>query len=275
MANGKQQKKTRLRSPNYPAIALPDAVEKARRIYNQDGRAGSPMAIALQLIGFSKLHGQSAAVISAMRKFGLVEDKGGKVIPSQTAIDIIEFPEDHARHVAAVQKAVLSPAIYSELIEQYRAIGELPSDGSLKPELIADKAFNPNSVNEFLIDFRRSLEYAGLLKENKLVLPSQPISGEENEKPPVKELAIPVDQKPKEPLRNESEPNETQGKTYKKSTDQTLSIHLPLPRSNFIEIRVLAKLSRKELADFKKVFDVMAELSLVEEANDSSDQSGK
>ena len=173
MANSvgtKAGKRSRTRSPNYPAVNLENAVERAKRLYEADGRAGAPRDAALRHIGFASAHGQAMTVLSALMKFGLIEDRGNRIVPTDLAVDIIEFPTGHERHDVAVREAALRPAIYRELVEQHAAVARLPSDQSLKPELIADKKFNPKVVEGFIDDFRRSLEFAGLLDGNTLKL---------------------------------------------------------------------------------------------------------
>lgn len=163
-------KKTRRRSPNYPAVHLENAVERARALYDADGTAGCSREAALKHIGFSSPHGQALAVFSALYKFGLVEARANRVVPTQLAVDILEFPKGNPRHDRALREAVLGPSIYKELVEEYTEAGRLPSDDSLRPELIADRGFNPKVVTGFLADFRQSLEFAGLLDGNKLNL---------------------------------------------------------------------------------------------------------
>jgi hypothetical protein len=47
------------------------------------------------------------------------------------------------------------------LIQQYRDTG-LPSDDTLKAELVAYRGFNPNAVEEFVKGFKETLEFSGL-----------------------------------------------------------------------------------------------------------------
>jgi hypothetical protein len=165
-------KKARQRSPNYPAIGLRGAVEKVRLLNTADGRAGAPLDAALKHMGFNTRHGQAMAVISALRKFGLVEDVSGRVVPTPRAIDILVFQDQDARKVRALREAALSPEIYRELYEQYKAT-RIPSEESLKAELIADKHFNPNSVEGFIQDFKDTLSFAGIMNPVELSLQAE------------------------------------------------------------------------------------------------------
>ena len=157
--NGTPQKR-RHRSPGYPAVGLRDAIQRSDKIYKADGRAGSPRAAALEHMGFSKAHGQALTVLSALKKFGLVEEKDGSIALTPRAIDILVRPEGDERRCQAIKTAALGPDIYRQLIEAHPS--GLPSDTSLKAELIADRDFNPNVVDGFLKDFRDTLDFAGL-----------------------------------------------------------------------------------------------------------------
>jgi len=100
-------------------------------------------------------------VLAALKKFALVEDKGGRIIPTQRAMEIISLPESDPRRLKAIREAALLPSIYAELIEQYKDTG-LPAEDTLSGELEVYRGFNPNGVKEFLKGFQETLEFAGL-----------------------------------------------------------------------------------------------------------------
>jgi hypothetical protein len=155
------EKKKRHRSPNYPTVGLREAIERLKKFMAIDGRAGASAEIDARHIGFATSHGLAYSVLSALKKFDLVADKDGRVVPTQRAIEITSLPETDERRAKAIREAAIMPPIYSELIEQYRITG-LPSDETLEGELKAYKGFNPNAVKEFIKAFRETLEFAGL-----------------------------------------------------------------------------------------------------------------
>ena len=161
--------KSRQRSPNYPAIGLRAAIEKVRQLYDADKKAGAPIDAALKHMGFSKRHGQAMAVLSALKKFDLVQEATGRIVPTQHAIDILVFPDQDERRTRALQECALSPSIYRELYERYKSTG-IPSEETLRAELIADKQFNPNAVEGFVQDFKDTLVFAGIMNRGELSL---------------------------------------------------------------------------------------------------------
>lgn len=153
--------KKRHRSPNYPAVGLREALDRTKQFYGHDGKAGAPPEIAAKHIGFASAHGQAMSVLAALKKFGLLEDKAGRVVPTQRAVEILHLPESDQRRAEAIKAAAIAPAIYNEIIQQYASTG-LPAESTLKAELVAYKGFNPNSVNDFYKAFKETLDFAGL-----------------------------------------------------------------------------------------------------------------
>lgn len=155
------EKKTRHRSPAYPTVGLREAVERVGKLYKADGKAGAPPRLAATHIGFATAHGQALSVLAALKKFGLVTEVNGRIVPSQRAIEILNLPTSDPRRVQAVKDAALSPEVYRELIEQHRDTG-WPADDVLQADLITYRNFNPKAVAGFVKDFKDTLEFAGL-----------------------------------------------------------------------------------------------------------------
>jgi hypothetical protein len=177
-------KATRHRSPSYPTVGLQEALERTKKFYGIDGKAGAPTETAVKHIGFASAHGQALSVLSALKKFGLLEDKGGRVVPTQRAVELVNLPEQDPRRLEALRQAALAPAIYRQLIQEYRETG-LPSNETLKAELVAYKNFNPNSVDDFIKFFKSTLEFAGLSDLSVIELePEMPPEQTETESQP-------------------------------------------------------------------------------------------
>ena len=155
------EKKARQRSPNYPTVGLQDALERVRRLFNEDGRANVAVEVAAKHIGYATAHGQAYSVLSALKKFGLLEENKGRVALSRRAIELLNLPVNDPRRIQALKDAALSPPIYRELVEQHAQTG-LPGDEALEAELVTYKNFNPKAVAGFVRDFRATLEFAGL-----------------------------------------------------------------------------------------------------------------
>jgi hypothetical protein len=165
-ATSKTPKKHRIRSPAYPAESLKAAVGRVQKIYDQDDESGSTIESAATHMGFNKAHGDAISALAGLKKFGLIEMRGDHVVVTKRAVNILFFP-DQDRGKNALREAVLLPQAYRELFNRFKG-KKLPSDQTLRSELIADKGFNPKAVDGFLKDFRASLAYAGISTEEQL-----------------------------------------------------------------------------------------------------------
>lgn len=174
------EKKKRQRSPNYPTVGLREAVDRTKRFVKDNGKAGAMPAIAAKLIGFASAHGQAYSVLSALKKFGLLEERDGRVFPTQRGMEVTSLPEADPRRLKAIRDAAISPAIYAELLEQHKDTN-LPNDEALAGELVTYKGFNPNGVREFLKAFRETIEFAGL---SDLTVLGSELKVEEGQKKP-------------------------------------------------------------------------------------------
>ena len=156
-----QDKPRRQRSPNYPAVGLREGVDRVKKLFATSGRAGAPPKLAAVHIGFRAAHSQAMSVLAALKRFGLVSEASGRVVPTHSAIEILHLSENDSRRQTALSEAALSPPLYRELVEQHRQTG-LPSRDVLEQELVIYKRFNPSAVSGLVTDFLDTLEYAGI-----------------------------------------------------------------------------------------------------------------
>lgn len=171
--------KSRHRSPNYPGVSLKTAVTKIGNWYKVDGVVASPRDAAMKHMGFEKFTGDAGRVLSALKSFGLAQETDGRVKLTPRGVDIVARQEGDPKRVAALRDAATGPQIYKDLLKEYP--NGLPSDETLKSELIAGKRFNPKAVGEFVRDLKTTLVFAGLSSSRLLELDHEP--EEESEKP--------------------------------------------------------------------------------------------
>ncbi len=186
---------TKQRSPNFPVISLKQAVEKVTAIFNKEQLAPAQRLAVLKHMGYSSENGASRMVLSALKKFDLINEDRGSILLTENAKNIVVITDENdERRINSLKNCALSPEIYRKLWEKYQATG-LPSDESLRAELILSSGFNAKAVNSFIADFRETLEFAkiktGDLVSNK---------GQSSDGNP-----------PKTPLRTEHKPSSQEG----------------------------------------------------------------
>jgi len=170
---------TNVRSPNYPAISLPEAVKRAAMVYRQEQTLAADKEVIAKAIGYGSLNGGSTAVISALTKYGLLvpTGKGDQLRLSEEALDIIIHNTGEYERMKAVQKVALKPSLFSELYGAYKL--NLPSDHSLRATLLK-KGFNQKTVDGVIRSYRDTIEFVNVETED-----SNAESLDEVQEPPV------------------------------------------------------------------------------------------
>lgn len=146
----------RIRSPNYPALSLPDAIEKVMALYRAQHTHSAPREVAVRGMGYNSLNGASATAISALHKYGLLDRVGDEVKVSDRALRILH-PESVEERSAAVREAAAEPPLFNELDERFP--GRMPNDDLLRNYLIR-RGFAPGAVTSVIVAYRETSEMA-------------------------------------------------------------------------------------------------------------------
>jgi hypothetical protein len=146
----------RIRSPNYPALSLPDAIEKVTALYRVQHTHSAPREVVVRGMGYNSLNGASATAISALHKYGLLERAGDEVKISDRALRILH-PESLEERATAILEAAREPPLFSELAERFP--GRVPNDDLLRNYLIR-RGFAPSAVTAVTVAYRETSEMA-------------------------------------------------------------------------------------------------------------------
>jgi hypothetical protein len=157
--NTVDQKAKRHRSPGFPIIPIDDAIARVRLIFQHDKRAFTTTEAILSHLGYKQQRsGTAGRVISAMKQYGLLDEKSGQFRVSDTGFRILHLPEDSEERTKLIKEAALSPPLFKKVLAYYN--GEVPSDAALKSHLILNERFNPDSVDQFIRAFRQTINIA-------------------------------------------------------------------------------------------------------------------
>lgn len=148
------------KSPRAPSLALGDAIERALRVYDEEGgRHPAPLDTVAQHLGYKNAKsGAALTAIASLRYYGLFERPMDGHLAATQDLESYKFaPSDKLRKELAV-KWLQTPPIFSELLEKFEA--GLPSDGTLKHTLI-QMGFTPSGADICMGAFRKSVEFSG------------------------------------------------------------------------------------------------------------------
>ncbi len=147
---------TRSRSRNYPSLSLGEAIERARTLYKQEGRAAAPADVVVRAWGYNSLNGASLRVLSALRQYGLLEGSNDGMKLSGRALTILLEPETHPDYAEALHEALQAPALFQDIVQEYAT--DLPSDPALISYLVRKQNFGEAAARTLIAAFRESAE---------------------------------------------------------------------------------------------------------------------
>ena len=249
-------KKAKERSPNYPGIDLETALEKARILREREGKHYAPAETVLHHWGYVPKSGGGLVTLSALKKFGLIDDQGKgekrQVKLSDLALRILlDDREDSKERIEAIQEAALNPLIHQKLWKEYGA--ELPSDENLLVTLRRDAGFTDNAAKDLIKEYRSTIELAKL-KESDI------ISGREKDKKDIK----------KEDFMTLTSSNLAGDP---KAPSRTIEIPIPLSATEWVKIQATYPLSEKGWKQMKAILDAYKPSLVTPETQDEKKKS--
>ena len=210
----------KVRSPSYPALSLPEALDRAKALHQKERRNGVRPEVAAAYWGYAPSSSGGRLTRKALEAFGLLEgDDLVRITERAFRLLLDEGPSPERDRLRA--EAALLPQLHARLWERYGA--SPPSPRELRLKLILDDGFNENSVDGFIQNYLKTLDFAGL-------------RGARPEPPPQPSLQ-PLPSPP-------SPPAEVDPVTF------------PLLHGNAVEFKIRRKISADEAEDVRAMFEI-------------------
>jgi len=148
----------RKRSPRAPSLPLGEALERALRVYDKEGKHGTAPDIIAQHLGYKDAsNGAAISAIASLRYYGLLENRqDSKVAASKDLEDYKFAPREDIKRELAV-KWLRSVPLFNDLLTKYS--DELPSDSTIRYDLI-QKGFIPTAAESVVQVFKKSVDWA-------------------------------------------------------------------------------------------------------------------
>lgn len=140
---------TRMRSPNFPAIPLAQAIDLTAKIFKEDRSNVIQKEDAARHMGYSGLTGRTLKLMGALSQFGLLDKAAkGQVRVSKTAVEIIHPSDDEERR-AAIARAGRSPTLFRRISGSF----DNPSDRTITSFLVRE-GFTDRAIPPVLKSYR-------------------------------------------------------------------------------------------------------------------------
>ncbi len=146
----------KMRSPNYPAVSLPQAVELARKLWTEAKKTAVGHDAAVVAMGFRSLSGPARVAIGALRQYGLIDKaEKGHIRISDLGVNILHGSPDERRHALAI--AALTPDLFTELSKTHLDA----SEQVIRSYLITKKEFAEDGARKAAKAFKETMALAG------------------------------------------------------------------------------------------------------------------
>ncbi len=146
---------SRIRSPNYPALSLPEAIKSVAAIQAAEQHRTAPKEVVAKHIGYTTLHGLAKRMISAIENYGLLEEvTGDKVKVSPLAMSIL-FPATPEEKQKAINEAAFKHSLFAAIKEEWE--GSRPSDENLRVYLIRRK-FAADALDRVIEVYKETMD---------------------------------------------------------------------------------------------------------------------
>jgi hypothetical protein len=141
------------RSPGYPTIGRPEAIEKIKAVYAKDYQNKITRQVAAEHMGYRSLNGKSLGVLSAVAKFGLLEGRGDDNRVSDLALSIIAHAPGTPERAKAIVEAAGRPELFAELDARFP--GGKASEVTVRSFLMTQK-FIPQAADAAIRAYRET-----------------------------------------------------------------------------------------------------------------------
>jgi len=143
----------RVRSPNYPALSLPEAVAMVAKVFDKENRHRASKDVMVKAMGYTSINGASLGALSALTKYGLLERQGDDYRVSDRTL-VILHPQTPQEKADALVAAAREPALFAEMLSDFP--GSIPSDDNLRSYLVR-RGFAPAALTSVIKAFRETM----------------------------------------------------------------------------------------------------------------------
>lgn len=163
-----QQGKNVKRSAAYPAISLQVAVKDVDLLREKLGSGPYSRDSAAKALGYTGVTGTSGRRVASLVHYGLVERKGDTYYQSGLADQILRYTDDKERKQGII-RALKSPKLFQTLINVY----EGKTIPVMLPHILSRQYDINETVSKEVVEvFKSSLDFAGVLINDVIVIPS-------------------------------------------------------------------------------------------------------
>ena len=150
-------------------------------IHAAEQHLAAPKQVVAKHLGYTSFHGLAGRVVSAIEKYGLLEEvNGDKVKVSPIAMSIL-FPATPEEKQKAINEAAFKPSLFAGIRDEWQ--GSRPSDENLRVYLVRKK-FGSDALDRVIEVYKETMDL--VTPESGEYVPANTGQGsQKQEKPPM------------------------------------------------------------------------------------------
>lgn len=156
-------RKARRKSPGFPSLSLPKAIQLVSRVYSGAFDSTIDTHTVLELMGFRGVSGASRTALSSLKQFGLIEGRDTDNRVTKLAAQILH-PVAEIERLSAIVEASKKPAIFGEIFSQFK--GSLPDEKVIKSFLIRNHGFSDVGADSLVKCLKETEDYVSPIRRN-------------------------------------------------------------------------------------------------------------
>lgn len=145
----------KVRSPSFPFISLPEAIQRVRLLYEAEGRNLVLPEVAVAHWGYAPKSSGGRQTIAALKAFELLEDVNGRLRLTDVGQHLVLREPGSPEHNVLLRQVALSPPLFRRLWDRYGA--ELPPAQSLRSYLVLELKVNKNAVENLVGSYKKTV----------------------------------------------------------------------------------------------------------------------
>lgn len=144
------------RSPSYPQIALPAAIEYARKVYKGAHTAAVDTDTVIAEMGYGARSGRALSVLGALKQYGLIDGRDDNLRVTKSALALIS-PLHDTEFAETVEEVGYQPDLFAELRREFE--GKMPSESVIKSIAVRKYGFTDTGAERLAKSYAETVRF--------------------------------------------------------------------------------------------------------------------
>jgi hypothetical protein len=144
------------RSPSYPQLSLPKAIDLVRLVYAGAHKSAIDSKTVMQLMNYSPGSGRALAVVGALKQYGLLEGRDESIRVTQLALSILE-PLNENEKIQSLMDAATKPDLFADLDREFG--DSIPSEAVIRSIAIRKHGFTNSGADNVVKSYLETMRF--------------------------------------------------------------------------------------------------------------------